>query len=91
MGRYADCEKATLVLPGGSLAADLLPRTAPPTGQGVLTRHRVVPGDRPDLIAAQYLGDPTAFWAVCDANRVLDPDELTASEGVVIDIPAPGG
>jgi hypothetical protein len=27
---------------------------------------------------------------VCDANRVLDPAELTATEGAVIDIPGPG-
>ena len=26
-------------------------------------------GERLDNVAAQYLGDPTLFWRLCDANN----------------------
>ena len=50
-------------------------------------------GDRLDLVAARYLGDPTAAWQVADANGALDPDELTAveAEGDLLVVPFPGG
>ena len=49
---------------------------------------RVQAGDRPDLLAAQVLGDPLAFWRIAEANRVLDPWSLTASPGAVIRLPS---
>ena len=33
--------------------------------------HTVEQGERLDNIAAQYLGDPTLFWRLCDANRAM--------------------
>ena len=33
-------------------------------------------GDRLDLIAAKYLGDPLIFWLICDANGAIDPNDL---------------
>jgi hypothetical protein len=36
----------------------------------------VTEGERPDTIAATLAGDPEQFWRVCDANRVLHPEEL---------------
>jgi hypothetical protein len=36
----------------------------------------VAQGDRLDTITARYLGDPTQFWRICDANDTLRPDEL---------------
>ena len=44
--------------------------------QPTLARHRVEQGDRLDNVAARYLGDPTQFWRLCDANLVLKPEEL---------------
>jgi hypothetical protein len=41
-----------------------------------LVEHTVVQGERLDNITARYLGDPTQFWQVCDANGVLEPAEL---------------
>jgi len=38
--------------------------------------HRVVDGDRLDLLAHRYLGDSELFWRICDANRALRPDDL---------------
>lgn len=55
-------------------------------GAAVLAKHRVREGDRLDNIAARYLSDPRKFWLLCDANYVLQPDELTDSIGNVIEI-----
>jgi hypothetical protein len=45
-------------------------------GSTTLVEHTVVQGERLDNITARYLGDPTLFWKVCDANGVLQPAEL---------------
>jgi hypothetical protein len=56
---------------------------AGPYGEVVpLAHHRVTEGDRLDLLAARYLGDPLAAWQVCDANGVLDPEILVAPDAV---------
>ncbi len=44
--------------------------------QPTLAEHRVTEGDRLDNVTAMYLGDPTGFWRICDANIVLKPDDL---------------
>jgi len=49
----------------------------------------VTQGERLDTITARYLGDPTQFWRVCDANDVLQPTELTEEVGNVIKIALP--
>jgi nucleoid-associated protein YgaU len=49
--------------------------------------HRVVDGDRLDLLAHRYLGDSELFWRICDANRALRPEELTREAGRVLGIP----
>lgn len=54
-----------------------------------LARHRVVAGDRPDLLAGRYLGDPTAWWRLADARGVRDPDELTGTLGELVEVPTP--
>lgn len=58
-------------------------------GLTTLVEHTVVQGDRLDNITARYLGDPTQFWRVCDANDVLQPAELTDEIGNVITIALP--
>jgi hypothetical protein len=57
--------------------------------QEVVAEHRVAPGERIDNVAARYLGDPTAFWRICDANGVLEPNELTDEAGRVVRIVMP--
>ena len=52
-----------------------LPVAAPPIGF-----HRRQAGNRLDLVAARYLGDATAFWRLCDANKSMVPDALAARE-----------
>jgi len=39
--------------------------------------YTVVEGDRIDLLAYQYLGDPTLWWVICDFNDIAFPLELT--------------
>ena len=48
-------------------------------------------GDRLDLIAAKYLGDPLMFWLICDANGAIRPDDLVATPGTVLNITTPQG
>jgi hypothetical protein len=62
-----------------------------PSGSGLTTlvEHTVIQGDRLDNITSRYLGDPTQFWRVCDANDVLQPTELTDEIGTVITIALP--
>ncbi|WP_228544175.1 hypothetical protein [Micromonospora sp. S-DT3-3-22] len=78
----------------------------PETGQEIVhLRRRFVPpaerlatagwepvadGDRVDLLAARTVGDPTAFWQLCDANGVFDPAELTRP-GQVVRVALPEG
>jgi hypothetical protein len=64
----------------------LIPR---PEGQTVMAEHRVHDGDRLDNLTARYLGDPTRFWQICDANLALHPDTLTDATGNIILIAMP--
>jgi hypothetical protein len=61
----------------------------PGNGATTLVEHIVTQGERLDNITARYLGDPTQFWRICDANNVLEPNELTDTVGGVIKITLP--
>ncbi|MFD8716632.1 hypothetical protein ACFV2H_01025 [Streptomyces sp. NPDC059629] len=94
--RYATTEIATAQVPdptGGTREVRCLRRRfLPPSGGSqTLALHTVARGDRPDLVAAAYLGDPTLFWRVCDAALVIHPDELTADDriGGTVRVPFP--
>jgi hypothetical protein len=50
--------------------------------------HMVTEGERLDNIAARYIGDPTQFWRICDANDAVRPQELTERMGRMIRIAA---
>jgi hypothetical protein len=49
--------------------------------------HRVADGDRLDLLANRYFGDPEQFWRICDGNAALWPDDLLAELGRTLAIP----
>jgi hypothetical protein len=92
--RYYDIEVATLE----TTARDDLPREIryarrrfipPSDGATTLVEHTVTQEERLDNITARYLGDPTQFWRICDANTVLDPNALTDTVGNVIEIAMP--
>jgi hypothetical protein len=38
--------------------------------------HELADGERLDLVAFRYYGDPEQFWRICDANRALRPQDL---------------
>jgi len=63
----------------------------PPENFSVVQEHTVVQGDRLDNLAAQYLGDAEMYWRLCDANRAVRPDELTATPGKTLVITLPEG
>jgi len=95
--RYEGLETAGVTVPdgsGGEREMRYLRRRTPADAAStrVLATHRVAPDDRLDLVAARYLGDPTAFWRVADANAALDPDDLVGpdAEGRDLVIPVPG-
>ncbi|HEU0202086.1 MAG TPA: Base plate wedge protein 53 [Burkholderiaceae bacterium] len=57
----------------------------------VAVEHIVKGGSRPDLLAAQTLGDAELSWRIADANAVTDPFELTDTLGRRVAIPLPPG
>ncbi len=92
--RYAALDTATHVLapatPPGREVRYVRRRFVPPLDASpALAEHTVVEGDRLDMLTARYLGDPLAFWRVCDANLVIYPDELTDTVGHPILITLP--
>jgi nucleoid-associated protein YgaU len=90
--RYYGIATQTLILPDGSMVAYLQRRFVPPPERfQVLQEHTVVQGDRLDNLAGQYLGDPTLFWRICDANRAMRPEELTKTLGRKLRITLPEG
>ena len=90
--RYHGIETAILEKPDGTQVAYLRRRFIPaPERFALLQEHLVSEGERPDLIASQYMGDPEAFWRIADANAVMRPEELTETVGRRIRITLPEG
>ncbi|MGH9429921.1 MAG: LysM domain-containing protein [Terriglobia bacterium] len=90
--RYYGMGTDTLDLPQGKTIIYLRRRfVPPPEGFQLLQEHTVVQGDRLDNLAAQYLGDPTLFWRLSDANRAMRPEDLTATAGRKLCITLPEG
>ena len=48
--------------------------------------HVLQDGDRIDLLAYRYLGDPTLWWVICDYNDIFLPFDLEL--GAVLRIPS---
>ncbi len=90
--RYYGIEVAKVEVTGGEAQAYLRRRFVPaPESFFLLQEHSVTEGERPDNIAHKYLGDPEQFWRLCDANNVMDPNELTGTPGQKICITLPAG
>ena len=62
-----------------------------PNGQDMLIMTKVTAqqGERLDLITNRTLGDPEHFWRICDANNVVEPQELSEDPETLIAIPIP--
>lgn len=86
--RYATVGEATLVNEAGREIRYKTTRFVPETR--ALLGHRVVAGERLDLIAHRHYRDPERFWRICDANRAMWPDDLL-EVGRVIRVPPSEG
>ncbi len=90
--RYYAIEIATIAAEDGTLRPYVRRRILPKAeGFVLLHEYRVSDGERPDHIAARELGDPEAFWRLCDANNVMHPDALTDTVGEIVRITLPAG
>lgn len=90
--RYGGIPIATHTTADGRSVAYLRRRfVAPPEHFALLVEHVVQDGDRPDLLAQHYLGDPEQYWRIADANAVVAPDDLTDEPGRHVRITLPEG
>lgn len=92
--RYYGTSTLTYVSPTGEAITYLARRIVPQPGTpnfATVAQHTVRQGDRLDLIAAKYLGDPLISWLICDANGAIDPRDLVATPGKVLNITTPQG
>src|SRR5262249_22722328 len=92
--RYYGFSALTSTTPGGQQITYLARRIVPQPGSpnfATIATHIVHQGDRLDLIAAKYLGDPLMFWLICDANGAIRPDDLVETPGSVINLTTPLG
>ena len=90
--RYYGLAAIKLDRPGGETVIYLERRFVPsPDSFQLLQLHTVTQGERLDNIAAQNLGDPQAFWRICDANRAMRPEDLTETLGRKIRVTLPAG
>lgn len=92
--RYYNSATLQYTAPNGQVIAYLVRRFVPQPGTpnyATVAQHTVTRGDRLDLIAAKYLGDPLMFWLLCDANGAIRPNSLIATPGSVVAITMPQG
>lgn len=91
--RYHDAEIGVHRMADGTEVRYTKRRLLPPLSEAAheSAPHTVSSGERPDLLAQRYIGDPGQWWQIADANPVLDPHELTEEAGRTIAIPYAGG
>lgn len=89
--RYAAQPVFETVRADGLAVRYVLPRLLPaPEEMMIAVRHRASDGDRIDNIAYRHVANPTAWWLLAEANRVIHPAELPGEPGDTMLIPAPG-
>ena len=92
--RYNGSTTLSYISAAGQSVTYLARRFVPEPGAPnytTVSRHMVKQGDRLDLVAANYLGDPLLFWLICDANGAIRPDELVETPGKLLNITMPQG
>ncbi len=90
--RYAGIPVAEHTTADGRTIAYLRRRLLAPLERfALLQEHVARDGDRPDLLAHHYLGDPEQFWRIADANPVFSPNDMTDSPGRHVRITLPEG
>jgi hypothetical protein len=75
--RYYNIETTTLAFSDGRTVSYVRRRFLP---QGdrlpLLAEVSVVSDERIDAVSNRTLGDPLAFWRICDANNAMDPQQM---------------
>jgi hypothetical protein len=92
--RYYSSGTLSYTAPNGQTFSYLARRIVPQPGApnyATVAQHSVKQGDRLDLLAAKYLGDPLIFWLICDANGAIRPNQLVETAGTVLNITMPQG
>jgi hypothetical protein len=92
--RYYNSGTLSYTAPNGQSFTYLARRIVPQPGAPNYTtvaQHTVKQGDRLDLLAAKYLGDPLIFWLICDANGAIRPNQLVETPGTILNITMPQG
>jgi hypothetical protein len=92
--RYYGSSTLSYTTPAGQSVSYLARRFVPQpcaSNYSTIARHTVRQGDRLDLLAATYLGDPLLFWLLCDANGAIRPESLVETPGTVLNITMPKG
>lgn len=92
--RYYGSRTLTYITAAGDTITYLARRIVPQPGApnfATVAQHTVHQGDRLDLIAAKYLGDPLMSWLICDANGAIEPHDLVETPGRVLNITTPQG
>ena len=88
--RYYGLETATYIAPDGQHHAYKRRRFLPQAeALPVVMEVQVKDGDRLDLMAANLLGDPEAYWQICDANNAMNPFDLTTEIGRRLNVAQP--
>jgi nucleoid-associated protein YgaU len=92
--RYYGFSTLSYTSPDDTTVSYLARRYVPQPGAqnfATVAQHTIVHGDRLDLLAAKYLGDPLLYWLICDANGAIRPDQLVETPGSVLSITMPQG
>lgn len=90
--RYYGLDTLTFRTVDGRVVSYLRRRFTPsPERFALLQEHAVSESERLDYVAAQYLGDPEAYWRIADANGAMRPAALTETPGRRIRITLPEG
>lgn len=93
--RYHGLDVASVELADGRTVSYVRRRFLPQgTTLPLLAEVAVAQGERIDLVAHRTLGDPQAYWCICDANDAMDPQRLAADAaaqpGRLLRVPLPG-
>lgn len=87
--RYHGRPLQRMTLTDGREIAHVGRRFLPPLdAYELIAMHEVQGGDRADLIAAQYFGDPEQGWRLAEANAIRDPRAVLTEAGSRIAIAA---
>ena len=88
--RYVSIATTEYVAPDGRRIVYLTRRFVPnPRSFVLLERAQITAGDRLDLLADRYLGDPLQFWRIADCNTAMNPLDLMSQPGGTVDVCVP--